>query len=113
MSQLNAMLLSIAVEASVAYLIARATGWVGRGAWHVAAAVAIATAATHPQLWDGVLWLYGRVSYLTGSILAEFVVIVVEALIIAWGARLDVGRAFLLSAAANGSSVLVGLLLPV
>ena len=109
MGQLEAMLISMVTEGIVAFALAVWRGWRCRGPMHVAAAATIATAATHPQLWGASLWLYPRIGYEPTVVLAEAVVIVVEAGIIGWAAQLRPGRALLVSAVANTVSVLVGL----
>ncbi len=111
MTEPEALLLSIAVEAPVAYVMVRARAMPGRGAWHAALAAAIATMATHPHLWALALLLYQRLGYWPGAIVAEVLVVAVEAVILAWSAGLSPRHALVASTAANGASVGVGLLL--
>lgn len=109
MGQLEAMLISMATEGFVAFALVAWRGWPCRGPLHVALAAGVATAATHPQLWSASLWLYPRLGYEPTVVLAETVVIVVEASIIWWATQLQPTRALLVSAVANSASVLVGL----
>jgi hypothetical protein len=111
MTELQALLLSIAIEAPIAGLVAWRAGWPGRGPWHVAIASAVATAATHPQLWAAALWAYRRYPPLPALLLLEAMVILVEGGLIAWMARLRIRQAMLVSLIANAGSMLVGLLL--
>ena len=111
MTQIEAMALSAAIEGPVAYALVRLLGWPCRGPAHVAAAVMVATAASHPLLWEGALWLYGRIGYGPGLLLAESLVVAGEAAVAAWAARLAPAHALTVSVIANGASVLVGLLL--
>src|SRR3954470_21304192 len=101
MTEVEALALSIAIEAPIAWLIAWRAGWPGRGPWHVAAASAVATAVTHPQLWATALWAYQRFSPLPALLLLEAVVVLVEAVLIAWMARLALRHAMLVSLIAN------------
>jgi hypothetical protein len=110
-SELGALLLSAAVEGPVAFALAALSGWPSRGPVHVAAAAMLATAATHPRLWEGALWLYPRIGYAPGVAAAEGVVILVEAAVIAWAAGMSAGRALVVSTVANGASAGLGLLL--
>ena len=57
MNEFEALVLSAAIEAPVAWLLVRATAWPCRGPLHAALAAAVATACTHPQLWNAVLGL--------------------------------------------------------
>lgn len=111
MTEPEALLLSIAIEAPVAYALARWRGWPGRGPGHAAIAAAVATAATHPQLWALALHLYPRFGYLPGLGVAEVLVVLAEAVVLAWGAGLSPRHALALSLAANAASSAVGLLL--
>lgn len=109
MTEIEALALSAAIEAPIAYLVARLAGWPSRGNLHVAAASAAATAITHPQLWAAALWAYSRFPYGPSIIAAEAVVVLVEGGLIAWMAGLRIDRAMLVSLAANSGSFLVGL----
>jgi hypothetical protein len=109
MTEIEALALSIAIEAPLAWLVAWRAGWPGR--WHVAAASAVATAVTHPQLWAAALWAYRRFPPLPALLLLEAVVVLVEGVLIAWMARLTIRQAMLVSFIANAGSMLVGLLI--
>jgi hypothetical protein len=109
MTEFEALLLSAAIEAPVAYLIAYIARWPSRGNLHVAAASAAATAITHPQLWAAALWSYARFPYWLTIVTLESTVVVAEGLLIAWMATLRIDRALLVSLIANCASVLVGL----
>jgi len=111
MTELQALALSIAIEAPIAWLVAWRAGWPGRGPWHVAAAAAVATAVTHPQLWAAALWSYDRFPPLPALIALEAIVVLVEGALIAWMARLTLRQAMLVSLIANAGSMLFGLLI--
>ncbi len=109
MTEFEALALSAACEAPIAYLVARLAAWPSRGNGHVAAASAAATAITHPQLWDTAQWAYSRFPYWPSIIALEAVVILVEGGLIAWMAGLRIDRALLVSLAANSGSCVFGL----
>jgi hypothetical protein len=111
MTEVEALALSIAIEAPLAWLVAWRAKWPGRGPWHVAAASAVATAVTHPQLWTAALWAYQRFPPLPALFALEAIVVLVEGLLIAWMARLTIRQAMLVSLIANAGSLLFGLLL--
>lgn len=111
MSQLDAMLLSMAIEGPVAYGMVFWRSWSCRGPASVALAIVFATAATHPQLWVASIWLYPRIGYEPTFLLAEGVVILAEACVIPWCTGLRPGQSVLVSAVANGASALTGLVL--
>lgn len=110
-SEFAALLLSALIEAPIAFLVVRLARWPSRGALHVAAASAVATAVTHPQLWAAALWAYPRFPYWPSLIALEAAVVLVEGGLIAWMARLRLDRAMLVSLVANGGSFLAGLVL--
>jgi hypothetical protein len=112
MGQIEAMLISMAIEGPVAFTLVRLCGWPCRGPGHAALAAMLATAATHPQLWAASLWLYPRLGYGPTVVVAESIVVLAEACVIAWAAELSPPRAVLTSAVDNAASVAVGLLLP-
>ncbi len=112
MTEIEALLLSVAVEAPVVYALVRAARWPCRGPGHVAAAIALATAGTHPQLWHMAPWLYDHLGYAPGLALGEGLVALAEAVVVAWAAKLPPVRALAASVVANGASLLIGLLLP-
>jgi hypothetical protein len=97
------------VEAAIAYALASAARWECRGAAHVAAGSAAATAITHPQLWAAALWAYERYPYWPSVLTLEAAVVVIEGLLIAWMAMLRPDRAMLVSLAANSGSLALGL----
>jgi hypothetical protein len=99
------------VEAAIAYALARATRWECRGALHVAAGSAAATAITHPQLWTAALWAFERYPYWPSVLTLEAAVVVVEGAAVAWMAMLRLDRAMLVSLAANSGSLALGLLI--
>ena len=110
MTEFQGLLLSVAVEAPVAWLLAALTRWPSRGAGHVAAAAAVATAVTHPQLWAAAAWLMPQFGWPTTAAAGEAAVVIVEGLLIAWMARMRPGQAMLVSLCANTASFVVGLL---
>jgi hypothetical protein len=111
MLESEGLIISIAVEAPVAFLLARLKNWTGRGAWHVPLACCVATAVTHPQVWSAALWAYPRFYYWPTTFLLEGAVILVEGFLIAWMAGLPLRYAMTVSLAANVASFLVGLAL--
>lgn len=111
MIEIEAMAMSAALEAAVAYLMARLMRWPSRGALHIAAAAAAATAITHPQVWTAALWAFQRFSYWPSVAALEAAVVLAEGLLIAWMAALRVDRAMLVSLLSNSASFLSGLLL--
>jgi hypothetical protein len=115
MTEFEAMLLSVAIEAPIAFAIVAIKGWPcpgsRRGPLDAAIAISVATAVTHPQLWTAALWLYPRIGFWPAVGCAEAVVVVVEAAIILWATGLSAARAFALSTIANGASTLIGIAL--
>jgi hypothetical protein len=111
MLEIVALGISAAVEAPVAALIVYAARWPCRGALHVGLAAAVATAATHPQLWEAVNWATPRFGYWPSVTVLEALVVVAEALLILWMAKLALHRALTVSLIANISSCAVGLLI--
>jgi len=111
MTEFESLLLSALIEAPVAGLIAWLARWPCRGALHVGLASGAATAITHPQLWTAALWTYERFSYWPAILTLEALVVLSEAVLIAWMAALRLDRAFVVSFAANAASLLVGLLI--
>jgi hypothetical protein len=111
MQEAVALAISAAVEAPVAMAIVYATRWRSRGAWHAGLAAAVATAVTHPQLWDAATWAYPRFGYWPSLVALETLVVLVEALLIAWMAALAFHRALAVSLAANLASCVAGLLI--
>lgn len=109
MTEIEALALSVAIEAPIAWLVARRAGW--PAPLQVAAASAVATAVTHPQLWATALWAYARFPPLPALLALEAIVVLVEGGLIAWIARLTIRQAMLVSLLANAGSLLFGLLL--
>ncbi|MDR3469703.1 MAG: hypothetical protein P4M07_27550 [Xanthobacteraceae bacterium] len=109
MMEASALVLSAVIEAPVAALVVRLMGWPSRGATHVGLAAAVATAATHPQLWSAALWAYGRFPFWPAILTLEALVVIVEGLLIGWMAGLKPWRAMVVSLVANAASVLAGL----
>ncbi|MEO5338058.1 MAG: hypothetical protein H7841_14370 [Magnetospirillum sp. WYHS-4] len=109
MTEFEALLLGVSIEAPAAYAVARRFGWACRGARHVGLASAVATAATHPQLWSGASWAYQHFPFWASALGAEALVTIAEALLISWMARLAIRPAFLVSVLANAASCAVGL----
>jgi hypothetical protein len=112
LSELQALLLSAAIEAPIAWLVVRLSRWPSRGPLHAALAAAVATAVTHPQLWAAVLWLTPRFGWAPVTLAGEAAVVVVEGLLMAWMAGLRLRHAMLLSLLTNSASFAIGLLLP-
>ena len=111
MSEFEAMALSALTEALIAYALVAWRKWPSRGPLHVAAAAAAATAITHPQFWTAALWAYDRFPYWPAVLSLEAAVVVVEGALICWMGMLALGRAMLVSLAANSGSFLLGLLI--
>jgi hypothetical protein len=111
MLESEALLISVAIEALVAFLIVRATRWPSHDAVHAGFAAAVATAVTHPQLWAAALWAYPQFGYWPSAIVLETIVVLVEGGLIGWMARLSLRRAMLISLAANAASCAAGFLI--
>jgi hypothetical protein len=104
-----ALVISAAIEAPIAYFMVTVTKWPSRGPFHAAAASAVATAVTHPQLWFNLVpWLADQMNYWTSVALAEIAVVLVEGVLIAWMAELKLQRAMLVSLVANAASFAAG-----
>lgn len=109
MAEWQALLLSILFEAPVAAaLVYRIRP---RQALAAAGAAALATMASHPQLWGAALWAYPRFGYWPSVLGLEVLVVLFEALVIGLILRLSSVQALALSFAANLVSVAAGLLL--
>src|ERR1700743_76888 len=111
MTELEALLLSVAIDTPIAFAIGAITRWPCRGPLHAAVAISLATAVTHPQLWAAALWLYPRIGDWPTIGGAEAVVGAAEAGVVIWATALSPARALVLSIVANGASTLAGLLL--
>ena len=108
-TEFEALALSAAIEAPLASLTAQLAKCRSRGLWQVAAASALATAVTHPQLWAAAIYLYPRMTYWPAVLGLEAIVVVVEGLLIGWLAGMKVTQALLVSLLANAGSLLAGL----
>jgi len=109
MSESEALLISMAIEGPVAFAVVALTRWPSRGPLHVGLASMVATAVTHPQMWALAIWTFGRFSYWPAILAIEAGVVVVEAALIAWMAKLTPPRAGIVSLAANTASFVIGL----
>lgn len=103
------LLSSCAIEGPIAFLIVRWTKWPSRGAVHAGFASVVATAVTHPQMWQTAIWAYPHFGYWPTVAVLEALVVLVEGVLIAWMAMLPLHRAMIVSLAANGASCLFGL----
>ncbi len=105
MTQLAAFGLTLAVE--LPWYVAGLVGVVGVR-WRLALGLGVAVnVITHPLLW----WVLAPAPTLLQTALAEAVVVLAEAALLAVAVRRDLVVLGLLSLAANASSLLVGLLL--
>lgn len=104
----GALLVSLAIEAVVAGLAARATGWAAPG--RAALVAVVATLLTHPFAWNAVLAFAEPETWGTVVLAVEAAVIVVEGVAQAIGSRCGLSRGLVLSAFANGASAGFGLL---
>ncbi|TAN63772.1 MAG: hypothetical protein EPN20_09185 [Magnetospirillum sp.] len=111
MTEIEALILAVAVEGPVAYALVRLAGWSSRGPVHVGFASAVATAVTHPQFWAGALWAYRCFSYWSSILVGEALVVLVEAILIAWMGQLSLRYAMQVSLLANMASYFVGLVI--
>ncbi len=109
MVESEALLVSAALEGPIGFFIVRLTRWPCRGALHVGLACAVATAATHPQLWSAAHWAYPRFPFWPAILILEALVIAAEGALIAWMAQLALPRAMIVSSIANSASFLFGL----
>lgn len=109
MSESEALLISMAIEGPVAFALVALAGWPSRGALHAGLAAMVATAVTHPQMWTLAILSFGRFPYWPSILAIEALVVVVEAGLIAWMAKLAPPRAGIVSLAANAASFLIGL----
>jgi len=110
-TQTQALLVTLAVEVPVVVGLAAALRWTARrlGALvALAACAALASLVTHPLLWIVDPLLAPTVAVGPRWALLEGAIVVVEAGILALTTGIAVRRALLLSVAANGASLLVG-----
>ncbi|MDO8608826.1 MAG: hypothetical protein Q7R40_20020 [Phaeospirillum sp.] len=110
MTEIEALALAMAVEGPVAYTLVRLARWPSRGAVHAGFASVVATAVTHPQFWAGALWAYRHFSYWQSILVGEAIVVLIEALLIAWMGQLSLRHAMQISLLANLASYAMGLL---
>ena len=104
-SQLAAFGLTLAVE--LPWYVGGLIAVVGVRWWAALALGILVNACTHPLLW----WALAPHPTLLQTLLAEVAVVVAEAALLAVAIRRDVAILALLSASANASSLLIGLLL--
>jgi hypothetical protein len=108
MSQATALILSIAIEAVIAFAMVRGLRW-GSGA-RAALAATIGTLVTHPFVWHAVPWLEGRLGYDAAVALIESAVVLAESLAYRLIVPLAWRRALVASLVANAASTGTGLL---
>jgi hypothetical protein len=108
MTQTQALILSIAVEAAVAFVLIRALGW-GSGL-NAALAASLGTLITHPVVWHAVPRLEETIGYAGAVALAESGVVLVESIPYRLIVPLAWRRALIASLVANGASTAAGLL---
>jgi len=108
MSEAEALLISMAIEGPSPSFWSRSRAAEPRPL-HAGLASMVATAVTHPQMWTLAIWSYGRFPYWPAILSIEALVVVVEAALIAWMARLTLARAGAVSLVANSASFLIGL----
>lgn len=113
MTQWQAELLSFAIEAPVAALVAAL--WCRARAARVLVLVALAavagTALTHPVVWNGVLVLVPRVGWVVAVVVFELFAVAGETVVYRLAARLAWRQALLVSLSANAASFGIGLML--
>lgn len=109
MTQMQALLLSMLVEAAVAGSLAAALRW-GAPARAASAAV-VATALTHWAVWLGMPEMMDTLGYWGAFAVAETLVVLVEAAVYRLAAVRSAPRALLISLAANAASAGLGLLI--
>ena len=107
MTQTTALLLTLLIEVPIVAGVAWACGWARKRLGWLALVAVGATLVTHPLLWLSQSALGG----LTGLVIAELVVALVEGAALAWGAGIGVRRGVVLSLLANGASFGTGLLI--
>ncbi len=109
MSQPLAMLLSIAIEAAVATALISALRW--GSAARAAAAATVGTLLTHWFAWHWSPPLMAVIGDAPGFVAVEACVTLVESGVYQFLVPVSLGRALVLSLAANGSSAAVGIVL--
>ena len=109
MSQPLAMLLSIAIEAAIASALIRVLGW--GSAARAAASATLGTILTHWFAWHWSPSVMAAIGDIPGFVAVEAGVTVVEAGVYRFLVPVGLGRALMLSLAANGGSAAVGVIL--
>lgn len=109
MTEIDALLLSVAVEAPAAALLIRIMRW--GTAWRAALAATLATLGTHWLAWRGILWLLPWFDYAAAVLLVEAGVVAMEAVAYRLIVPLGLRRALVMSLAANAASTVIGLML--
>jgi hypothetical protein len=108
MSQITALVLSIAIEAVIAFALVRGLAW-GNGL-RAAAAAAVGTLVTHPFAWRGIPQLEVVIGYGWAVAVVETGVVLAESIAYRLLVPLDWRRALIASLIANGASTAAGLL---
>ncbi len=112
MTEIQALLLSCAIEGPLAGGLTWAAGWRCRGGpLNAGFASIVATAVTHPQFVTAMGPAAHAWGYWPALVALEIVVALVEAGLIAWMVQMRPRHALMLSAAANLSSCLAGIVL--
>jgi len=109
LTQTDALLLSIAIEAATAWPLVAGLRW-GSGA-RAALAAAVGTLVTHWAAWAGCQWLMQDLGYAPALVVVEAGVIGVEWIAYRLLVPLPALRALLASAIVNATSTLIGLAL--
>ncbi|TWT15624.1 hypothetical protein [Reyranella sp. CPCC 100927] len=109
MSEVDALLLSCAIEAPVAAILAWALRWGHAG--RAALAATLATLMTHGIAWRAILWLLEGLGYPLAVLLVETGVVAAEAIAYRLIVPLDLRRALAVSLIANAASTGAGLAL--
>ena len=109
MTEADALLLSVAVEAPAAALLIWLTRW--GPAWRAASAATLATLGTHWLAWRSILWLMPWSDYAATVLLVEAGVVAMEAIAYRLIVPLGLRRALVMSLAANAASTVIGLML--
>jgi hypothetical protein len=108
MSQLEALILSIAIEAVVAFALVRGLRW--GGGWRAALSAALGTLASHPVAWPAMLALIAPLGYWAALAVVESGVVLAESVAYRLIVPLRWRRALLASLVANAASTGAGLL---
>ncbi len=112
MSQLEALLLTLATEVPVALTVALALGWSDRAsAWKWVAVVAAASLLTHPLAWWASVQPGPELSWELRATAIETSVVLVETLILHLGTQTRLPRAFAVALVMNTASFAVGVML--